>query len=125
MPGFPTALANAAAGCDAAAARLAQVAQRLGDAAFQTPVDPELLAAERQIADAAAASAQQLRADPGLLHAGRVILHEGRSIPLIVPFGERGHLATSVDALVEGVANLVRTATLHAVSTRELTPSLN
>lgn len=119
MPGFPTALANAAAGCDAAAARLAQVAQRLGDAAFQTPVDPELLAAERQIADAAAASAQQLRADPGLLHAGRVILHEGRSIPLIVPFGERGHLATSVDARVEGVANLVRTAILHAVSTRE------
>ncbi|MFG3342572.1 FtsK/SpoIIIE domain-containing protein [Glycomyces sp. NPDC048151] len=119
MPGFQTALANAAAGCDAAAARLAQVAQRLGDAAFQTPVDPELLAAERQIADAAAASAQQLRTDPGLLHAGRVLLHEGRSVPLLVPFGERGHLATSVDARVEGVANLVRTAILHAVATRE------
>ncbi len=119
MPGFPTALAHAAAACDAAAARLGQVAQRLGDAAFQTPVDPELLAAERQIADAAAASAQHLRADPGLLHAGRVILHEGRTVPLIVPFGERGHLATSVDARVEGVANLVRTAILHAVATRE------
>lgn len=119
MPGFQTALANAAAGCDAAAARLAQVAQRLGDAAFQTPVDPGLLAAERQIADAAAASAQQLRADPGLLHAGRVILHEGRTVPLIVPFGERGHLATSVDARVEGVAALVRTAILHAVGTCE------
>ncbi|WP_205326039.1 FtsK/SpoIIIE domain-containing protein [Glycomyces sp. YM15] len=119
MPGFQAALANAAAGCDAAAARLAQVAQRLGDAAFQTPVDPELLAAERQIADAAAASARQLRADPGLLHAGRIVLHEGRTVPLIVPFGERGHLATSVDARVEGVANLVRTAILHAVGTRE------
>ncbi|GAA2140289.1 FtsK/SpoIIIE domain-containing protein [Glycomyces algeriensis] len=119
MPGFQTALANAAAGCDAAAARLAQVAQRLGDAAFQTPVDPGLLAAERQVADAAAASAQQLRADPELLHAGRVILHEGRTLPLVVPFGARGHLATSVDARVEGVANLVRTAILHAVGTRE------
>ncbi|MFC3493337.1 FtsK/SpoIIIE domain-containing protein [Glycomyces rhizosphaerae] len=119
MPGFQTALANAAAACDAALARLGLVAQRLGDAAFQTPVDPELLAAERQIADAAAASAQQLRTDPGLLHAGRVLLHEGRSVPLIVPFGERGHLATSVDARVEGVANLVRAAILHAVATRE------
>jgi hypothetical protein len=116
VPGFQTALANAAAGC---AAWPSRAAQRLGDAAFQTPVDPELLAAERQIADAATASAQQLRADPGLLPAGRILLHEGRTLPLLVPFGERGHLATSVDARVEGVANLVRTAILHAVGTRE------
>ena len=119
MPGFQTALANAAAACDAAAARLANAAQRLGDAAFQTPVDPELLAAEGQIAAAANASAQLLRTDPELLQAGQVILHEGRTIPLLVPFGERGHLATSVDARVEGVANLVRTAILHSVAARE------
>ncbi|GAA2269310.1 FtsK/SpoIIIE domain-containing protein [Glycomyces scopariae] len=119
MPGFQTALANAAAACDAAAARAGAAARRLGDAAFQTPVDPALLAAERQISDAATASAQQLGADPELLQAGRVVLHEGRSIPLLVPFGARGHLATSVDARVEGVAALVRTAVLHAVASRE------
>ncbi|SDD84318.1 FtsK/SpoIIIE domain-containing protein [Glycomyces harbinensis] len=119
MPGFQTALANAAAGGDAAAARLAAAAHRLGDGAFQTPVDPELLAAERQIGEAAAASAAQLRTDPELLQAGRVILHEGRTVPLMVPFGRRGHLATSADARVEGVATLVRTAILHAVATRE------
>ncbi|PRY60880.1 FtsK/SpoIIIE domain-containing protein [Glycomyces artemisiae] len=119
MPGFQTALVNAAAACDAAAARASLAAQRLGDAAFQTPVDPALLAAERQISDAAAASAQQLRTDPELLHAGRIVLHEGRTLPLVVPFGSRGHLATSVDARVEGVAALVRTAVLHAVATRD------
>ncbi|MCC3763900.1 hypothetical protein K3N28_12580 [Glycomyces sp. TRM65418] len=119
MPGFQTALANAAAGCDTAAARLGHAAQRLGDAAHRAPVDPALLAAERQIAEAATASAQQLRADPELLPAGRVLLHEGRTLPLLVPFGERGHLATSLDARVEGVATLVRTAILHAVGTRE------
>ncbi|THV30079.1 FtsK/SpoIIIE domain-containing protein [Glycomyces paridis] len=118
MPGFQTALAHAAAACDAAAARLAAAGRRLGDAAFQTPVDPALLAAERQISDAADASAQQLRSDPELLCAGTVTLHDGLAFPLLVPFGERGHLATSVDARVEGVAALVRTAVLHAVGAR-------
>ncbi|MEU6857698.1 FtsK/SpoIIIE domain-containing protein [Glycomyces sp. NPDC046736] len=119
MPGFQTVLAQAAAACDAASAKLAAVTQRLGDTAFQTPVDPALLAAERQIADAATASAQQLRTDPELLQAGTVILHQGRRMPLLVPFGERGHLATNVDARVDGVANLARLAVLHAVASRE------
>ncbi|THV42984.1 FtsK/SpoIIIE domain-containing protein [Glycomyces buryatensis] len=119
MPGFRTALANAAAGCDVAAARLEAAGRRLGEAAFQTPVDPALLAAERQISDAAAASAAQLRTDPELLHAGQVVLHEGLRFPLLVPFGASGHLATSVDAREEGVAALVRGAVLHLLAHRE------
>ncbi|GAB3656198.1 FtsK/SpoIIIE domain-containing protein [Glycomyces tarimensis] len=116
MPGFRSTLAKAAAGCDIAAARLDAARRQLGEAAFQTPVDPALVEAERQISDAAAASAAHLRTDPELLHAGRVMLHEGRHLPLLVPFGERGHLATSVDARVDGVAALVRTAVLHTLA---------
>ncbi|WP_051325197.1 FtsK/SpoIIIE domain-containing protein [Glycomyces tenuis] len=119
MPGFRSTLANAAAGCDIAAARLASARQWLGEAAFRTPVDPALLDAERQISDAAAASAAHLREDPELLAAGQVLLHEGRRFPLLVPFGARGHLATSVDARVDGVAALVRAAILHTLAHHE------
>src|SRR5690606_20249174 len=93
--------------------------RRLGEAAFRTPVDPALLNTERQISDAAASSVAQLRDDPELLAAGRVLLHEGRRFPLLVPFGARGHLATNVDARVDGVAALVRTAILHTLAHRE------
>jgi DNA segregation ATPase FtsK/SpoIIIE, S-DNA-T family len=113
---FRSTLARAAAGCDTAAARLAAVRDRLGADAFAAPVDPGLLAAERQIADAAGALAGSLRADAGLLEAGSIVLHEGRRIPLMVPFGQGGHLATSVDARVDGVASLVRRAVLHQVA---------
>ncbi|HEU5127828.1 MAG TPA: FtsK/SpoIIIE domain-containing protein [Glycomyces sp.] len=119
MPGFRSALANAASGCDIAAARLDSARRRLGEAAFRTPVDPALLDAERQISDAAAASAAHLREDPDLLAAGQVLLHEGRRFPLLVPFGPRGHLATSVDARVDGVAALVRNAILHTLAHHE------
>lgn len=119
MPGFRSTLANAAAGCDIAAARLDSARRRLGEAAFRTPVDPVLLETERQISDAATASAAHLRDDPELLTAGHLTLHEGRRFPLLVPFGSRGHLATNIDARVDGVASLVRTAILHTLAHRE------
>ena len=116
MPGFRSTLANAAAGCDIAAARLASARRHLGAAAFETPVDPALLEAERQISDAATASAAHLRGDGSLVPAGTLVLHRGRTVPLLVPFGRNGHLATSVDARVEGVASLIKTAVLHVLS---------
>ncbi|GAB3234521.1 FtsK/SpoIIIE domain-containing protein [Glycomyces halotolerans] len=119
MPGFRSVLASAAAGCDIASERLAAARRHLGATASQTPVDPALLDAERQISDAASASAARLRSDPELLQAGSVVLHEGRRFPLLVPFGERGHLATNVDARVDGVASLVRGAILHTLAHRD------
>ncbi|GAB3994358.1 FtsK/SpoIIIE domain-containing protein [Glycomyces albus] len=116
MPGFRSTLANAAAGCDIAAARLASARRRLGAAAFETPVDPAVLEAERQISDAATASAAHLRGDASLLPAGTLVLHQGRTIPLLVPFGEAGHLATGVDARIDGVAALIRNAVLHLLA---------
>ncbi|WP_100448877.1 FtsK/SpoIIIE domain-containing protein [Glycomyces xiaoerkulensis] len=119
MPGFRSALASAAAGCDLASVRLEAARRRLGAAAFETPVDPAVLEAERRIAEAAEGSAAHLRDDPELLHAGSVILHEGRRFPLLVPFGSRGHLATGADARADGVAALVRAAILHTLAHRE------